>query len=305
MPTLPSSQPSSQPSDSLRGELLLVLVTIMAAVGWLLSKKALETVDPFWFIGVRFLLAGLLLAFTCYPSLRKMSRTQWQTAALTGILFGLAMLLWVQGLFYSSHVGEAAFIASLSVIMIPVVGRIVFGDRIAPTLLVPMLMALVGLALLTLKGDFHLEKSQLFILASAMLFAVQFVLTSRYVAHIAPLGLAAVQMCTVGVIALSVAMVVSTARGQAFSLDWGWIAWGWVLASCVFSSLIRFGLQIYAMKLSSANNAGMIMVLEPVWTTLLGMLFFHEIMALNQWLGCGLILAAIVVFQLSRWRRQR
>lgn len=50
--------------------------------------------------------------------------------------------------------------------------------------------------------------------------------------------------------------------------DWGMEAWRRLLATCFFTSLLRFARQLYALKFSSATNAGMILVLEPVWTTL-------------------------------------
>lgn len=293
-------------TNRVRGDLVLVLVTILAAFGWLLSKKVLDfAVPPFLFIGVRFLLAGLVLGAIFHGTVRSLSTAQVKIAAATGSLFGLAMLLWVQGLFYSSHLGEAAFISSLSVVMIPVMGRLVFGDRIAPALLIPLLMALSGMALLTLGDQIRLELSQLFLLGSALLFALQLVLTARYVSTIPAMGLAAVQMTSVGAVGCVAGVIAAGVNGEAIRFDWGMEAWLWLLASCFFTSLLRFALQIYALKFSSATNAGMILVLEPVWTTLLAAVFFAEVMAPNQWAGCGLIFTAIVVFQLISLHRRR
>lgn len=41
--------------------LLMVLVTLLAAAGWLFSKEAIRELPPAAFIGSRFLLAALLL----------------------------------------------------------------------------------------------------------------------------------------------------------------------------------------------------------------------------------------------------
>ena len=293
-------------TNRVRGDLVLVLVTIIAAFGWLLSKKVLDfAVPPFLFIGVRFLLAGLVLGAIVQRTVRSLSKKQWKIAATTGTLFGLAMLLWIQGLYYSSHLGEAAFISSLSVIMIPLIGRLIFGDRIPPFLLIPLLMALGGMALLTLGDKIQLELSQLFLLSAALLFALQLVLTARFVSSIPAMGLAAIQMTCVGIVGLVAGVIAAYMNGETLSLDWGMEAWLWLLASCFFTSLLRFALQMYALKFSSATNAGMILVLEPVWTTLLATVFFGELMAINQWAGCGLIFAAIVVFQLISLHKRR
>lgn len=293
-------------TNRVRGDLVLVLVTIIAAFGWLFSRKVLDfDVPPSLFIGVRFLLAGVVLGLLFQRTIRGLSRAQLKIAAATGSLFGVAMLLWIQGLYYSSHLGEAAFISSLSVVMIPVIGRLVFGDRIAATLLIPLLMALGGMALLTLGDQIRLELSQLFLLSSACLFALQLVLTARYVSTIPAMGLAAVQMTSVGVVGCVAGVVAAGVNGEAIRFDWGMEAWLWLLASCFLTSLLRFALQMYALKFSSATNAGMILVLEPVWTTLLAAVLLGEMMAANQWTGCGLIFAAIVVFQLISLRKRR
>lgn len=292
-------------TNRMRGDLIVVVVTIIAAVGWLFSRKVLDYgVPPFLFIGVRFLIAGVVLGLIFQGTVRSLSFAQVKVAAATGSVFGLAMLMWILGLFHSSHLGEAAFISSLSVVMIPLLGRLLFGDRIAPTLLVPLLMAMGGMAMLTLGEQIRLESSQLFLLGSAFLFALQLVLTGRFVSSIPAMGLAAVQMTTVGVVGCIAGVIVAGVNGDAFRFDWGIDAWLWLLASCFFTSLLRFALQLQALKYTTVTNAGMILVLEPVWTTLLGMLLFGERMATNQWVGCGLIFAAIVVFQLLQLRRR-
>lgn len=290
-------------SSKLKGDGILVLVTLIAAVGWLFSKAALEYVPAFWFIGLRSLIAGLLLGVIVYRSLTKLTRSQWMISIKTGLLFAAALLLWVQGLLHSERVGEASFIMSLAVIMIPLAGRIVYGDRISSQLLLPLAMAVSGLGLLTLGEDIQLEASHFYLLAAAMMFALQFVMTSRHVANIPPMPLTAIQLTTVGVIGCAAAIIAALYHEQALTFNWGLEAWGWIIVCSLFTSLVRFALQVYAMKLTTATNAGMILVLEPVWTTLMGVFILNEVMLINQWLGCGLILASIVVFQLIRMRK--
>ncbi|GAB3110175.1 DMT family transporter [Aestuariicella hydrocarbonica] len=290
-------------SSRLKGDGILILVTLIAAVGWLFSKAALEYVPAFWFIGLRSLIAGLLLGMIVYRSLIKLSRPQWIISVKTGLLFAVALLLWVQGLLHSDRVGEASFIMSLAVIMIPVAGRIVYGDRISRQLLLPLAMAVSGLGLLTLGEEIQLEISHLYLLAAALMFALQFVMTSRHVANIPPMALTAIQLTTVGIIGCTAAVIAALYRQETLTLNWGQEAWGWIIVCSLFTSLVRFALQIYAMKLTTATNAGMILVLEPVWTTLMGVFILNEVMLINQWMGCGLILASIVVFQLIRMRK--
>jgi hypothetical protein len=43
----------------LKADALLLLVTLIAVVGWVFSKGALQGLPPLLFMGVQFLLAGL------------------------------------------------------------------------------------------------------------------------------------------------------------------------------------------------------------------------------------------------------
>ncbi|WP_339670430.1 DMT family transporter [Dasania marina] len=287
-------------SDRLRGDLLLVLVTLIAAAGWIFSKNALAVVPPFLFIAIRFLMAACLLMLFYRRRLMLLGRQQWWSAIKTGVLFAIALLLWIQGLFHSTHLGEAAFISSLAVIFIPLMGRVVYGHRISKQLLLPMLLAVLGLAALTLQGEIHLEVSQLYLLLGAIFFALQFVVTTVHAAKMPALTLAAIQMATVGIVALMAAFYT-----EPITFNWSLDIWGWVLASALIASLLRFSLQTYALSISTANNAGMVMILEPVWVTILGAYFMSETLAANQWLGCGLILLAMIVYQLTRMRLWR
>ena len=51
-------------------DLLLTLTTLIAAAGWIFSKEALAGMPPLIFIGLRFLIAGLVLAAFSLPQLR-------------------------------------------------------------------------------------------------------------------------------------------------------------------------------------------------------------------------------------------
>ena len=74
---------------------------------------------------------------------------------------------------------------------------------------------------------------------------------------------------------------------------------GWLLASILIATSLRFSLQTYGQGLAPVSHAALIMVLEPVWTTLAASFWFEESMAAAQMTGCGLIFSALLI---SRWR---
>src|SRR5690606_8979789 len=114
---------------SLRADLILLGVTLAAAAGWIFSKEALAGMPPLLFIGVRFSLAGALLALIGARSLRALNAAAVKQVFGIGVLFAVSMAFWILGLHHGSHLGEGAFITSLGVVMVPVIAKLFFKDQ--------------------------------------------------------------------------------------------------------------------------------------------------------------------------------
>ncbi|MDW7745226.1 DMT family transporter, partial [Halomonas sp.] len=167
MPRSPT--PLADPKRSpLRADLLLLLVTLLAAAGWIFSKEALAGMPPLLFIGTRFLIAGAILALFALPALRRLSLADWRRATGVGLIFSAAISLWVLGLHHSRHLGESAFINSLGILLVPAVARLLFGDRPPRTTWIALPVALVGFMLLSLNAGFRIEPGQWLIAGSAL-----------------------------------------------------------------------------------------------------------------------------------------
>ncbi|NVK39999.1 MAG: DMT family transporter [Oceanospirillaceae bacterium] len=279
---------------NLQADLLMVLVTLLAAMGWVFSHEALQTLPPMGFIGVRFLLAGLLVSAAGWQQVRGLAPSAWRRAVATGAVMGVAMLCWILGLFHATHLGVGAFITSLGVVLVPVVGWLFF--RLTPTAStwVAVLVASLGMGCLSLQGGFHFTPSDAFFVASAVMLAVHFNLNSRYVVSIPPVALTGIQLSVVGLIALVVSSLLESWRFAP-----GWDAIGWLMASVLIATSLRFFLQIKAQGMASASHAAIILTLEPVWTAIVGMIWLGERMGTLQVVGCSLIFLALLI---NRWR---
>ncbi|GGX55334.1 permease [Saccharospirillum salsuginis] len=281
-------------SRTVQSDLLLVLVTLLAAAGWMFSKEALVGLTPLLFIGVRFFSAGLILGLVGGRSLKALSIGDWHRALLTGLAMATAMSFWIMGLSLATNLGIGAFIASLGVVLTPLMARLLFGVRTAPTTWVAVGTALVGLALLRLEGGFSLSASDGFFLAAAVAFSVHFNLNSRFAARIPALPLTAIQLGVTGLASLTLFSFLEPAPVWP-----GWSILGWLTASILLGTCLRFFFQVKAQGMAQVSHAAVIMTLEPVWTALLGSLWFAERMSPLQLLGCCIIFGALLI---SRWR---
>lgn len=278
----------------MRADLTLLLVTILAAFGWMFSKEALAELPPLLFMGLRFFFAGLLLASINLRGIARLNKEQWQKSVHIGILLGIAMSIWVLGLFYTTSLGEGAFITSLSVVVVPLVNWLMYKERPAKAFFVALPLAIAGMALLSLRHGFTPEKSQLFFLVAALTMSVTFILTSRAAAITPAIPLSAIQLTLVGVVAFSLSLIFEQWPNQVSLL-----VWMWLILSITLATSARFLLQTYAQGLASPNRAAVIMILEPVWTAIIAVFWFSERMSLLQMAGCSLILLALLA---NRWQ---
>jgi len=287
---------STSPS-LLKAELILVAVTIVAAFGWIFSKEALAELPPIFFLGVRFVIAGIVLFFV---GARFFKGIRWQDlkgATLVGAVMSIAMMFWIVGLDQVSNIGVGAFINSLGVILVPVFARFMFKERPARSIWVALPIAVIGLGCLALGNGVSSEWAQGFFLVSAITFAFQFNLLTRMSTKLHVLVLTAIQLFTAGVVML---MVSPTIEEVPHSVSLPIV--GWFLASTLIATSLRFLLQTYGQSLTPASHAAVIMNLEPVWTALLAAIWFSETMTSLQLIGCALIFSAMLV---SKWSQVR
>lgn len=275
-----------------RAEYLLIVVAIVASAGWLFSKNALQEIPAYSFIAMRFIIAAIVLATFCSSQLRSLTHEQFLRSAVTGSALGFTLLFWILGLQQTASIGMGAFIVSLNIVVVPLIGRVLFSQTIPFALFAALFPALIGLTLLTIDNGFALESDQYYFLIATLGFALHLNLSSHYVSQIPSFASTTIQLTMTGLIA-SVAAVLSESWSTPFSP----ITWGWLLASATVATSLRFALQNYALRWISPSHASMIMLIEPVSTAILGIWLLGEQFSNNKVLGCTLIFIALLVFR--------
>ena len=290
--------PHSAPNTVVfKADMLLLLVTVLAAISWMFSKEALNGFPPLLFIGTRFLMAGILLAIPGMPALKKLTKHQWKASSAVGVLFGIAMSTWIMGLFYATHLGEGSFITSLAVVLVPLISWVFFRERMTPASWIALPLAFAGLGLLSLQHGFRPELSQLLFFTAAILLSLTFILNGRAAAHVPALALSAIQLSLVGVVAIAL-----SAGLEEWPTHWTGDMWWWLILSVTVGTAARFLIQTYAQGMTTPSHAAVILIIEPVWTATFAAFWFNETMSVSQLFGCGLIFLSLIV---NRWSAVR
>ncbi len=277
-----------------RGEIILFVVTIIAASGWFFSKNALIEFPPLGFMGLRFSIAFLLYLPFAYRSLKQLSSEQiWRSCAV-GLCYAIYLTLWLFGLVHSEHFGEGAFLVSLAMLISPLLSWWIFKDRPHRIFWIALPIAALGLLLLALsKGTLHFSLGSLIFLSSSLCGAIYFVLNNQFSRHIPVLALTTLQVGVVGIFCSGYSLLFETFPDTISAPSWGWF-----LAALLLATNARMLLQTIGQKYCHVANAAIIMILEPVWTLLFSILLLGEQLNWSKTLGCLCILGALVVYQL-------
>ncbi|MFH1982096.1 MAG: EamA family transporter [Pseudomonadota bacterium] len=87
---------------------------------------------------------------------------------------------------------------------------------------------------------------------------------------------------------------------EVFRHDWRWSQWLWMFYIGILGTLVPFGLYLEGINLIRSTRASITATLEPITAGLIAYLFLGEEMAALQLLGAALVIAAIILLQLTK-----
>ncbi len=245
------------------------------------------------FNSMRFGFAALLFLPFAYPQLKKLTREQWVHSCIVGLCLLCSISFYCLALKVSTELGKGAFISSLSMIVSPLVSRVIFHDVIKTSYLYSFFAALAGLYFLnaditsmTMSPDVYL------FFCSACLAAFQFTMNNRYAKTVPVLPLTTITLGLVGVVHGIYSFVF-----EPFPEHVDPAAWLWLFLSVTLATCVRFLLLSYGQKYSDIATGATIMILEPVWTMVLSVWLMGEAFTLNKFVGACLILAALFIYR--------
>ncbi|MDI6874454.1 DMT family transporter [Candidatus Solincola sp.] len=277
------------PSRDRQAELALLSVTVVWGLTFSLVKRTLESVTPFIFMTYRFLLAFLVMLAASHRVLRTLDRRAASAGCLLGLFLYAAYSFQTFGLKYTSA-GNAGFITGLFVVFVPVLSTLILKKRPGPLSLISVAVAVVGLGFLSLQPGLRVNSGDLLVLACAFTYSLHIIYMDRFVREYDLLLLTLVQM---GVVALLQAA--SAFLFEDFMLPRGGYAWMTIAVCGIFASAAAFFIQAWAQRHISPVRTSVVLIMEPVFSVLFGMILLGERLTWRGWLGCGLMLAGMLI----------
>ena len=276
----------------------LILVTVIWGGGFVASDMALESMKPFQIMMVRFLLASVLMGLVSLGQRNRKEEVVNRTGAIkAGILMGVALFigfsLQIIALQYTTP-SKNAFLTALNVVIVPFIAFVILKKKIGAKGIIGAILSVIGGALLSINGNLTLGLGDALTLICAIGFAFQIFFTSEFVKKYPASVLNMVQMITAFILS-AVSMVVFGETDFQVTTQ-GWLS---VLYLGVISTTLCYLLQTACQKYVDETKAAIVLSMESVFGTIFSIIILHEIITPRMVIGCVIILAAVIISNLS------
>lgn len=269
-------------------EWALGLVTMIWGATFLVIHLAMERSGPLFFVGARFGVASLALLVVSARSMNGFTARELFRGLFLGCIVFSGFALQTAGL-VSVDSSKSAFLTAFYVPLVPVLQWLFLGKRPSARAMLALLLAFLGVVLVSGGLDMTLEGSrgELLTLLCALLFAGEIVTTGAVAPGCDTRRLTLVVLATTSL--LSFALMPATGESvPPFSPFLALAAIGLGLSTALVQSVI-----VWAQKTVDPARATLIYSGEPVWGGIFGYLG-GERMDPAAIVGCGLILSGLL-----------
>jgi drug/metabolite transporter (DMT)-like permease len=278
----------------------LGVVYVVWGSTYLAIRFTVETMPPLLSGGLRFVIAGAVLALAVCalagPGALRMNRAQFGSA----ILIGLLLPAWGNGMVVIAERHVASGLAALLVAAVPlyvVVLRRMLGERPPGITLVGVTIGMAGLVLLLFAGPVEGAHGSSgwglwLVLLAALGWAIGTVASTRLPVPANPFALSAVEMLAGGAAMTAVGLIAGERMHLGQITTGSWVAWSYLI---VFGSLVAFSSYVFVLGQLPVSTVATYAYVNPVIAVGLGVLFAGEHFGVAQLAGGVVVLVAVVL----------
>lgn len=268
-----------------RGILLLIMTTVIWGTSFPLLKNAVSSLSPAVLLAVRFTVAAVGFV----PWLRKLNTHLLRDGVMLGLLYFAECASALIGI-QTISANRAAFIISLNVILVPLLGTLL-GQRLSGKVLFAAGLALIGIGVMSWEGG-GLSKGDLLTFASAIGIAVYILMLEAATPRHPTLPLTAIQLLVMSLLGIVWAMPQLARQVEEIASN--------------FSTLLYLGLvvtatpiwtQAMAQRWVPSHEAALLYTFEPVFAAVFSFWLLGEELGVRGLVGAGLVLAAAALSQ--------
>ncbi|KQZ23899.1 DMT family transporter [Microbacterium sp. Root553] len=281
-----------------RQEVALIAVTAVWGGTFLLVHWAMQHSGPWFFVGLRFLVAGVISIVIFRSALRGIRWRDIGAGVAIGVMIYLGYGLQTVGL-QTIDSSTSAFITAMYIPLVPLAQWAVFRKRPPAMAFVGAGLAFLGLLLIAGPDAFALTlgSGEVLTMISTLPIAAEIILISVFAGRIDLGRITIIQLLTAGALGILTMPVVGEGLPE-FSWIWVGCAVGLGAASCIIQLTMN-----WAQKSVSPTRATIIYAGEPVWAAAIGRIAGERLPA-TALIGGALVVLGILASELRLVRRR-
>jgi drug/metabolite transporter (DMT)-like permease len=242
-------------------------------------------------------LAGLTLIIFRHDVAR-LTRASMVAGLVVGLFLWIGFELQTTGLKLTSA-SKSGFLTGMSVALVPLFLAIFWGRRINRWTTVGVIVAFVGLYLMSVPagtgGDFSsINRGDLLTMGCAVAFAFQIIYVGRATAKHAFQQIAIVEV----VVCTALMWLTVPLLGASYGIWSSRVIWGIVVTGTLCTAL-GFSVQAWAQQFTPPTHTALIFALEPVFAWMTSYVVLGERLGMRSGFGAALILAGVLVSELK------
>ena len=282
-----------------RQEVVLVLATVIWGATFLIIHIAVQHSGPWFFVGMRFITAGLISALLFARVLKGLTLKEIGAGAAIGVMIFFGYGLQTAGL-QTLNSSTSAFISALYVPLVPLLQWVVFRQKPGLLTWIGVSLAFIGLVLLADPGSVGLTfgTGEIVTIISTLPIALEIILIGWFAGKVHLGRVTVVQLLVAGFLGFLTVPIVGEQVPE--------FSWVWVIASValgVASCMIQLAMN-WAQKSVSPTRATIIYAGEPVWAAIIGRIAGDRLPPVAI-VGALLIVAGSLASELRPRRRDK
>lgn len=274
------------------GHLALWGTAFIWGTSFVILKEALDSIGTMWVLALRFIIAAALLLLAAGKRLKTLGRDGLRGGMLLGVCLAAAYIFQTYGLKYTTP-GKNAFLTSTYCVLVPFMGWGFYKRRPNAANIIAAFMCVLGIGLVSLSGTSPFNIGDALTLVCGIFYALQIILTERFIGDCDALSLTGVEFGTAAVICLAGALIFESAP-VGLSLE----IWGSIAYMGVMCTALCFFLQTWGMRYTPSSTAAVIMTFESVFAIIISVIFYDEPVTVRLICGFTLIIASVIISEM-------
>ena len=266
----------------------MFIATIFFGMTYVLTKICLNYSTEFHIISFRFLIAFVISLIFLQRKIFPIKIKEILYSLILSVLLFMVFITMTIGVKYTTAT-NASFLISLSVIFIPFFSWIFNKEKPKKSIFIILIIALIGIMLLTLDKNLELHIGDILCLICSLLFSFHIIITERFVKNNNPITLGVLQFGGVAILSFLVQYPI-----EKFTLPKNEKFWISLMILSVFCTALAYIIQTVSQKKLSSTLIGFILSLEPIFSGIFGYFILNEYLSPQQYMGAFLLLISII-----------